>query len=282
MILDLRPPRPRQFYRARKPAIQTLTDCTGNATLRCNSDSLDREYPYDDPPPTRFASLIVHDGPQSPSSDTTRGSASSRSNEASILVVAEHALVRAGLKALLNATSGLVVVADAATIDAATRIASQARPDVVVLDPPSNAAISAHSLSALRRAVPDACVLCLARNAPGDVTAMRCVPPDSDVAEFCSTLGSMLGDRCAACLLRPQCQSPRIAVALSRREQQVAVRVARGMSSKQIAATLGIKLRTVNTHRENLARKIGASSSAVVTRYVLEHGLLGLPESHAL
>ena len=66
---------------------------------------------------------------------------------------------------------------------------------------------------------------------------------------------------------------PQRAVALSRRERQVAVRVAEGMSTKQIAAALGIGTRTVNTYRESLARKLGASSAAVLTRFVLKSGL---------
>jgi DNA-binding CsgD family transcriptional regulator len=93
------------------------------------------------------------------------------------------------------------------------------------------------------------------------------------VAEFCSVLGNLLGERCAACVLRGHCPAARAAVALSRREKQVAVLVAAGLASKQIAVRLGIGLRTVNTYRESLARKLGASSPAVLTRYVLEHGL---------
>jgi two-component system response regulator NreC len=61
---------------------------------------------------------------------------------------------------------------------------------------------------------------------------------------------------------------------LSRREREVAVRVAEGLSSKEIAAVLGIAVRTVNTYRESLARKLGASSPAVITRFVIESGLL--------
>lgn len=63
---------------------------------------------------------------------------------------------------------------------------------------------------------------------------------------------------------------------LSRRERQVAVRVAQGLMSKEIAADLGISLRTVHTYREALARKLGTSSAAVVTRFVLRTGLTDL------
>lgn len=189
-------------------------------------------------------------------------------------MVAEHALVRAGLRAVLDTTPGLSVADEAADVDAATSIAARVQPRVILLDPA--AGISGEDLRALRRAVPSACLVCLSRSVPEGDDELRCIPPESDVAAFCSALSSMLGDQCSVCVLQSHCPAPRIAVALSRRERQVAVRVASGMSSKQIAAALGIRLRTVNTYRESLARKLGASSPAIVTRYVLEQGLSSL------
>lgn len=92
------------------------------------------------------------------------------------------------------------------------------------------------------------------------------------LAHLDGALDDLLRRPCAGCPAHPGC--PRYAEArLSPREQDVARHVARGMSSKQIAAALGIGLRTVNTYRESLARKLGGSSAAVITRYVLEHGL---------
>ena len=67
--------------------------------------------------------------------------------------------------------------------------------------------------------------------------------------------------------------SAQAAAQLSVRERQVLGRVASGMTSKQIALQLGITLRTVHTHRENLARKLGTSSVAAMTRYALQHGI---------
>ncbi|GMV09898.1 MAG: hypothetical protein AMXMBFR55_16320 [Gemmatimonadota bacterium] len=66
---------------------------------------------------------------------------------------------------------------------------------------------------------------------------------------------------------------PQLVAALTLRERQVAVSVAAGRSSKQIAGALGISLRTVNTYRQSLARKLDGSSAAVLTRYVIESGL---------
>jgi two-component system, NarL family, nitrate/nitrite response regulator NarL len=60
---------------------------------------------------------------------------------------------------------------------------------------------------------------------------------------------------------------------ITRRERQVLVRVAAGGTNKEIAADLGISHRTVETHRESIARKLGISSVAGQTRYVIEHHL---------
>ena len=191
-------------------------------------------------------------------------------SETTILVVAAHALVRAGLRSLLRETPGLAVVAETDRAAAILQIASRVRPDVVLLGEPPSDPDSRAAISTLRSTLPATCVLCLARDSGGAIDDLLCVPSNADVNELCSVLGAALGGRCAACLLRPQCVAPRIAVVLSRREKQVAICIARGMPSKQIAARLGIALRTVNTYRECLARKLGASSAAVVTRFVLE------------
>ena len=195
--------------------------------------------------------------------------------ETSILLVAEHALVRAGLRAVLGATPGLSVVAEAPALGEAASLAGRHRPDVVLLQEPPVGAEGEAAIAALLAAVPGACVLYLGDDRAADAPALPCLPRDAGVTELCTTIGTLLGGRCAACLLRARCPVPRMAVALSRRERQVAVHVAAGLTSKQIAAALGVSLRTVNTYRESLARKLGASSPAVLTRYVLEHGLHG-------
>ena len=203
-------------------------------------------------------------------------STSTVSLETTLVVVAAHALVRAGLRGLLSDTPGLSVIGEASTPDAALAIAQRLRPDVVLFDDLDG--VSATGVcSVIRRVLPATCVLCLAGQARPPQAL--CVPCTAGVVELCSMLGVALGDRCAGCRFRSQCPAPRVAVALSRRETQVAVCIADGMSSKQIAAALGIALRTVNTYRESLARKLGASSAAVVTRYVLEHQLAPMTPS---
>ena len=61
---------------------------------------------------------------------------------------------------------------------------------------------------------------------------------------------------------------------LTDREQTILLELAQGKSNKQVAAALNISVRTVETHRKNIKRKLGISSTAGLTRYALEHGVL--------
>ncbi|RED13156.1 response regulator transcription factor [Pontivivens insulae] len=65
---------------------------------------------------------------------------------------------------------------------------------------------------------------------------------------------------------------------LTSREQMVLLRLARGLSNKEVARDLDISVRTVETHRKNIKRKLSIDTTAGLTRYVLESGLLGLED----
>lgn len=197
--------------------------------------------------------------------------------ERSILVLEEHALVRAGLRALIAATPGLRVAAEAPDVPTGLGLARTHRPDVVLINEPVLDRAGDDGLHAFHRAAPQACVIVLTDGTLAGRRAFAgahgCLARNAGVRELCSAVTSLLDGGCSTCALRPLCPLPQRAATLSRRERQVAVRVAEGLTSKEIAAELGIKLRTVHTYREALARKLGASSPAVVTRYVIESGL---------
>ena len=61
---------------------------------------------------------------------------------------------------------------------------------------------------------------------------------------------------------------------LTGREQTILLQLAQGQSNKEVALTLDISVRTVETHRKNIKRKLGISNTAGLTRYALEHGVL--------
>ena len=76
----------------------------------------------------------------------------------------------------------------------------------------------------------------------------------------------------AAGSLKPKADGAR--EALTGREQTILLQVAQGKSNKDVAAELEISVRTVETHRKNIKRKLGISSTAGLTRYAMEHGVL--------
>ena len=61
---------------------------------------------------------------------------------------------------------------------------------------------------------------------------------------------------------------------LTGREQTVLLELAQGKSNKEVAINLDISVRTVETHRKNIRRKLDITSTAGLTRYALEHGVL--------
>lgn len=61
---------------------------------------------------------------------------------------------------------------------------------------------------------------------------------------------------------------------LTTREQTILLELAQGKSNKEVAHILGISVRTVETHRNNIRRKLGINSTAGLTRYAMEHGVL--------
>jgi two-component system NarL family response regulator len=61
---------------------------------------------------------------------------------------------------------------------------------------------------------------------------------------------------------------------LTNREQTILLQLAHGRSNKEVALALDISVRTAETHRKNIKRKLGISSTAGLTRYAMVHGIL--------
>lgn len=196
-----------------------------------------------------------------------------------VLLIEEHALIRAGLRSLIDATSGLTVVAEASGVADALPLAREHRPDTVLVGASALSRADA-AAATLRAELPQSCIFVVGGDIPENpelADVVHCLPRDAGMQEFCQDVSNLFGVRCEDCRLQTICPVARAVTALSRRERQVAVRVAAGLTSKQIASMLGLAIRTVNTYRESLARKLGVSSAAGLTRYVIESGLSDTP-----
>ena len=210
-----------------------------------------------------------------------------------IVVADDHALVREGIRRVLDEEPGFEVVAEAADGREALARVQELGPDVVVLD------ISMPGLSGLdvarrlREEHPEVRALILSMHDDTEYV-LRAVRAGA--------AGYLLKDDAGPQLLRQAVRavhagdsffSPAVASrltdalrsdptasddpleALTGRELEVLRLVTGGRSNKQIATELGISRRTVESHRESLMRKLGIRSVAGLTRFALEHGLLG-------
>jgi len=201
-----------------------------------------------------------------------------------VVLADDHVVVRRGLRALLEAEPGIEVVAETADADAAPAAAVAAGADVLILDlnmpgRPLEALarvaerdttavlvltmerdpeIARHTLALGARGF-------LSKHAAGDelVTAIRAV------AEGSVFVGAEIATPPAA-----GSEPGRAADELTARETEVLRLIALGHTNPEIATALAISVRTVETHRNRVREKLGASSRSELVRFALERRLI--------
>lgn len=208
-----------------------------------------------------------------------------------VLIADDHALVREGLRYVLDADPAIEVVAEASNGRVAVELALTHRPDVVVFDitmPEENGLKAAERLLAQ---LPSAKVLMLSMhdNAEYVREGMRIgthgyLLKDSAGEELRAAIravqagGTFFSPAVVRRLTSVDTTSESSPVGpldpLTPRERDVLAGVARGLTNKAIAAELGISRRTVEAHRESLMRKLQIHSVAGLTRLALEAGLV--------
>ncbi|HEY8311636.1 MAG TPA: response regulator transcription factor [Gemmatimonadaceae bacterium] len=204
-------------------------------------------------------------------------------DQITVLVADDHAVVRAGIRHILESMPGVAVVAEGSDGPAALQLAREHRPDVIILDVSMPGGSGLGVLADLRREVEGTRILMLSMHDDAEYIAESVragthgyLLKDSAATDLRTAVRAVMAGES---FFSPELSRPRVAPIaqqqspITRRERQVLVRVAAGGSNKEIAADLGISHRTVETHRESIARKLGISSVAGQTRYVIEHHL---------
>jgi two-component system, NarL family, response regulator NreC len=213
-------------------------------------------------------------------------SAAALGGHITVVLADDHAVVRTGLRLLLDGEADMEVVAEAGDVEAARRYVRGHRPSVLVLDLNMPGGSSLEALPLIRAESPDTQVVVLtmhadlssARQALGS-GALAYVLKDALDDELVEAIRrAAAGERYinpsfgARLAREPSSGSPD---GLSRRELDVLRLIALGHTNAEIAAQLFLSVRTVESHRAHIQQKLGLSSRAELVRYALEKRVIG-------
>lgn len=211
-----------------------------------------------------------------------------------LLITDDHAVVRSGLAMLLHGTQGIEVVGEAADGDEAIRLAAEKQPNVILMDlsmPHGKDGLTA--TAELQQLQPDIAILILTmhddeeylfravqagasgyilKNAPHEelISAIQCVASGSAYLTPSATkrlMSEYIGQM-------KNGESADVYDTLSEREKEILAWIAKGYSNKEIAESLIISVKTVESHKSNLMEKLGLRTRPELIKLALKKGLL--------
>ncbi|MCB0113327.1 MAG: response regulator transcription factor [Caldilineaceae bacterium] len=208
-----------------------------------------------------------------------------------ILFADDHSIVRRGLVSLIQTEPDMTVVGEATDSNEALRMVEQLRPDVAVLDLSMPGTGGVEVTRQLTKYVPSVRVLILTFDedegmfhAAMSAGAAGYILKRAADAELVQAIRSVakgepyVHPRFLGALLRgftdADSSASEPAQILTGREQEVLVSLARGYTNREIAETLRISVRTVESHRANLMSKLRLRTRFDLVNYAEEHGLL--------
>lgn len=201
-----------------------------------------------------------------------------------VLIVDDHPMVAEGIQSILESYDDIEVLACLNDGAEAVAQAQALAPDVILMDlnMPRLGGLSATEMI-LERLPETRVVILTMHDSPEYIStalshgAMGYILKDVPTEEIKQAIDAVMSGQRYLCTgaeiaLKPKGGEAR--EALTGREQTILLELAQGKSNKEVALTLDISVRTVETHRKNIKRKLGISSTAGLTRYALEHGVL--------
>ena len=215
-------------------------------------------------------------------------------NQIKILLVDDHPVVRKGLVSCLSHHTNLDVAGEAGDGQEALRKARELAPDVIIMDIDMPQMDGLAVTDVLRKEMPQVKVIIMSMHRHTEYVlrilqsgARGYVLKDASTDELVKAIetvssGESFFSRDVARLALNQFVRGNTAGAngtnLTNREREVLTQIAEGLSNKEIASRLGVGVRTVETHRERIMRKLNIHSVAGLTKYAISKGLITLRE----
>jgi DNA-binding NarL/FixJ family response regulator len=211
-----------------------------------------------------------------------------------VLLADDHTVVREGLRTLLEAEGDIEVVGEAATGREAVELARKLHPTVVVMDIAMPLLNGLEATRQIRKALPETRILILSAHsddayvdqvmelgAAGYLIKQTSARVLSQAVREVQQGKTFLCPAIARGVRRAHGHSPdprgrvrRQSPSLSSRETEVLQLIAEGKANKQVAAVLGISVKTVEKHRQRLMEKLNIHDTAGLTRYALAAGVI--------
>jgi DNA-binding NarL/FixJ family response regulator len=209
-----------------------------------------------------------------------------------VLLADDHSIVRAGLRRLIEESGDMEVIAEAADGREALRSVEAEVPDVAVVDISMPGLDGLEVISRLNALYPKLPVLVLTMHEEGQYVvraiqagAMGYITKQSAPEQLVNAIRKVLDgsryltDEAAEALalrVAKGNQGQSALDALSMRELQVLRRLAMGNTNREIAAMYGISIKTVDTYRSRLLKKLDLRNNAELSRFAIQNRLIGL------
>ena len=207
-----------------------------------------------------------------------------------VVLADDHAILRHGLRTILDAEPDLEVIGEASNVHDAIALSRCLQPDVVISDVSFANGSGIQAIAQLRRECAGVRVVMLTGHNSQECarTALAAgahayIVKDSPVEVLLRAIRSESAEfGLPALSMRPAANRRRSTertagahiIEMTERERQVLIGVALGYSSKRIAGHLGRSVKTIEKHRSKMMRKLGLHNAAAVTRYAMDHGFL--------
>jgi DNA-binding NarL/FixJ family response regulator len=243
--------------------------------------------------PDNRSKLLIPTGQWTASQPVAAGQARNQ-KQIRVLLVDDHPVVRRGLASCLAVHQHVIIAGEAADGREALAKARQLSPDIVLMDidMPQINGLSATEM--LRRENPNLKVLILSMHHHPEYVlrilqsgargyVLKEASPDELLRAIETVFAgqTFFSSEVARVALNQFVHGPGEGPQpgqLSNREREVLVAIAEGLSNKEIACRLGVGVRTVETHRERIMRKLNIHSVAGLTKFAIAKGLVSLPK----